>query len=253
MRLVSYNILDGGEGRADPLAEVIEAQRPDIVVLVEADVPSVVERIAQRLKMEYVQAEGRKHGGAILTRGGILESINHSLIHDEFSDCVLEATIDLAGAEWTVTAVHLRPRAKLEDEAAREREIAAILDIFAKHRQEKRPHLLAGDFNANSPIQHVDPAKCKRRTQEDIAANGGTLPRTAIQKLLDTDYVDTFHAVAGSTAAKTGSFTTQHPGQRVDFIFSYGIDPRRIKEAKIEQDRLAQFASDHFPAVVEIE
>ena len=34
MRLVSYNILDGGEGRADPLAEVIEAQRPDVIGLV---------------------------------------------------------------------------------------------------------------------------------------------------------------------------------------------------------------------------
>ena len=253
MRLVSYNILDGGEGRADPLAEVIEAQQPDIVVLVEADVPAVVERIARRLKMDFVQAEGRKHGGAILSRGGILESINHSLLHDEFSDCVLEATIDLSGTEWTITVVHLHARARPEDEAAREREIAAILDIFAKHRAENRPHLLAGDFNANSSVQHVDPAKCKRRTQEDIAANGGILPRTAIEKLLSADYVDTFHAVAPSAAAKTGSFTTQHPGQRVDYIFLYGIDPRRIKQAKVEQDRLAQYASDHFPVVVEIE
>ena len=46
MRLVSYNILDGGEGRADPLAEVLLAQRADVVVLLEADQISVVERIA---------------------------------------------------------------------------------------------------------------------------------------------------------------------------------------------------------------
>ena len=45
MKLVSYNILDGGEGRADPLAEVIESQSPDIVVLIEADNPDVLERI----------------------------------------------------------------------------------------------------------------------------------------------------------------------------------------------------------------
>ena len=31
MRVVSYNILDGGEGRADPLAEVLIARRPDVV------------------------------------------------------------------------------------------------------------------------------------------------------------------------------------------------------------------------------
>ena len=37
MRIVSYNILDGGVGRADPIAEVLLAQRPDVVGLVEAD------------------------------------------------------------------------------------------------------------------------------------------------------------------------------------------------------------------------
>jgi endonuclease/exonuclease/phosphatase family metal-dependent hydrolase len=253
VRLVSYNILDGGEGRADPLAEVIEAQRPDIVALVEADNPAVIERIATRLKMEFVAAEGRRHGAAILSRWPILESVNHSLLREEFSDCVLEGTIDgPLGMEWTLAAVHLHPRARLEDEARRVREIDAILDIFAVHRKENRPHILAGDFNANSPIQTIDPNNCKPRTREDIAANGGELPRIAIQKLLDAGYTDSLHALNGAAAAKTGSFTTQYPGQRVDYIFTYGISPDQLTEARIEQDRLAQFASDHFPAIVEI-
>jgi endonuclease/exonuclease/phosphatase family metal-dependent hydrolase len=253
VRLVSYNILDGGEGRADPLAEVIEAQRPDVVTLVEADNPAVIERIATRLKMEFVAAEGRRHGAAILSRWPILESVNHLLLREEFSDCVLEATIEGPNAlQWTLAAVHLHPRARLKDEARRVREIDAILDIFAAHRMENRPHVLAGDFNANSPIQTIDPDKCKPRTREDIAANGGELPRTAIQKLLDAGYTDSLHALHGTAAAKTGSFTTQYPGQRVDYIFTYGIIPDQLTEARIEQDRLAQFASDHFPAIVEI-
>ena len=49
MRLVSYNILDGGVGRADPIAEILQAQNADIVVLLEADDLSVVERIAGEL------------------------------------------------------------------------------------------------------------------------------------------------------------------------------------------------------------
>jgi endonuclease/exonuclease/phosphatase family metal-dependent hydrolase len=253
VRLVSYNILDGGEGRADPLAEVIEAQRPDVVVLVEADVPEVIERISRRLKMEYVLAEGKKHGGAILVRGGILESINHSLLHKELEDCVLETTVSVGGAEWNVTAVHLHPRAKLEDEAVREKEIAVILEIFAKQRAAGRAHLFTGDFNANSPVQEIVVEECKRKTREEIAKNGGVLPRSAVKKILDAGYLDTFHAVNGEKARRVGSFTTQHPGQRVDYIFSFGIEPRRLKEARVERDRLAQFASDHFPVVVEIE
>jgi endonuclease/exonuclease/phosphatase family metal-dependent hydrolase len=252
VRLVSYNILDGGEGRADPLAEVIEAQRPDVVVLVEADVRAVVGRIARRLKMEFVVGEGKNHGGAILARGEILESVNHSLLHEEFSDCVLEATVLAGGVEWVVTAVHLHARARFEDEAVREKEIAAILDIFGQHRAQGRPHLLAGDFNANSPVQEVVVEECKPRTREDTAKNGGVLPRTAVQKLLSAGYMDSLHAVMGARAAKIGTFTTQHPGQRVDYIFSFGIDPSRMKEARVETDRLAKYASDHFPVMVEI-
>jgi endonuclease/exonuclease/phosphatase family metal-dependent hydrolase len=253
VRLVSYNILDGGEGRADPLAEVIEALRPDVVVLVEADVPEVVERIARRLKMEFVLAEGKKHGGAILVRGGILESINHSVLHDDLEDCVLEATVSVGGAEWSVTAVHLHPRAKLEDEVVREKEIGVILDIFAKHRAEGRAHLLAGDFNANSPVQEVVVGECKPKTREEVKKNGGVLPRTAVKKILDAGYVDTFHAVNGEKARRVGSFTTQYPGQRVDYIFSFAMEQKRLKEARVERDRLAQFASDHFPVMVELE
>jgi endonuclease/exonuclease/phosphatase family metal-dependent hydrolase len=36
----------------------------------------------------------------------------------------------------------------------------------------------------------------------------------------------------------------------VDYIFTFGIDSPR--DAWIEQDRLARYASDHFPVGVEI-
>src|SRR5580765_3303972 len=118
MRAVSYNILDGGEGRADPIAEVIEAQRPDVVCLVEASDLAVVERIANRLKMDFVQAMGRKKGAAsaLLTRYTIRESVNHALLREGLSKSLLEATlVDSAGMEWIVGVVHLHAHALEED------------------------------------------------------------------------------------------------------------------------------------------
>ena len=236
VRLVSYNILDGGEGRADPLAEVIEAQRPDVVVLVGEG--RMCGRLSsgwcrERLKMEFVVGEGKNHGGAILARGEILESVNHSLLHEEFSDCVLEATVLAGGVEWVVTAVHLHARARFEDEAVREKEIAAILDIFGQHRAPGAAAFARrGVSMPEFAGEEVVVEECKPRTREDTAKNGGVLPRTAVQKLLSAGYMDSLHAVMGVRAAKIGTFTTQHPGQRVDYIFSFGIDPSRMKEAR---------------------
>src|SRR5215207_11652246 len=93
MRIVSYNILDGGEGRADPLAEVIEAQRPDVVALVEATDLTVIERIAKRLGFDYVHAPGNTQASALLTRYTIRHSINHALLDQRMSKSFLEALL----------------------------------------------------------------------------------------------------------------------------------------------------------------
>ncbi len=252
MRLVSYNILDGGEGRADPLAEVIQAQRPDIVVLIEADNIDVVERISRRLGMDAIRGQGAEHAVAILSHWPIVSSINHAAVHPG-PRCLLEASIRQPdGAEWIIAATHLHPRAFEADEQEREKELAGLLDVFAEYRRAARPHILAGDFNANSPIQRIDPDKCKEKTRDAWRANGGQIPRRVIQRLLDSGYVDTLQAAHGDAAGTMTTFTTQHPGQRLDYIFTHGIAPQRLTAAWTEQDRLAKYASDHFPVGAEI-
>jgi endonuclease/exonuclease/phosphatase family metal-dependent hydrolase len=253
MRVLSYNILDGGEGRADPIAEVIEAQRPDVVALVEAEDLTVVERIARRLRMDYVHAPGRTQASALLTRFAIRDSINHALLRDGMTKSFLEATvIDDAGGEWSLGVVHLHHYARESDETTRERELAVVLDVFAPHRAANRPHILCGDFNADAPDQKIDPQQVKQSTRDAWHANGGHIPRRAIASLLAHGYVDTLRAVRGEEALTMGTFSTQHPGQRVDHIFTHGVDRNRLTQAWIEYDRLAKYASDHFPVGLEI-
>lgn len=253
MRIVSYNILDGGVGRADPLAEVILAQRPDIISLVEADDPVVVERIATRSKMDFIHATGGEKGAALLSRWNIRQTIDHVALGGNDFRSFLEATvIDPGGFEWTIGVVHLHPRAFEADERLREKQVARLLEVFQDRREKKTPHLLVGDFNSNSPIQQIDPARCKEKTREAWEANGGSIPRRAIQRLLDAEYVDTLDAVDPGAAKRVGSFTTQFPGQRIDYVFSWGFERPKIEQAWIEQDRLATYASDHYPVGAQI-
>jgi endonuclease/exonuclease/phosphatase family metal-dependent hydrolase len=51
LRLLTYNILDGGVGREAAISEVIRAAAPDVVVLQEVMQPLLLERIAATLDM----------------------------------------------------------------------------------------------------------------------------------------------------------------------------------------------------------
>jgi endonuclease/exonuclease/phosphatase family metal-dependent hydrolase len=73
-----------------------------------------------------------------------------------------------------------------------------------------------------------------------------------MQKLFDAGYIDTLAAYDPAMAASAGSFTTQTPGQRLDYVLTSGIDPVNVRSAWIEQGRLAKYASDHFPVGADI-
>ncbi len=254
MRIVSYNILNGGEGRADPLAEVIGAQRPDIIALVEAEFPPVVERIANRFKMDFIVADANGTAAALLSRFPIETSINHAALHaGEMTKSFLQATLRTAEGSLDVGVVHLHAYAFEGDENVRIREIQVVLDAFEPARRASRPHLLAGDFNSTAPAQQVDITACRPTTQQAFSANGGRIPRRVVQGILDAGYIDALSRASHGAVDRVGSFTTLHPGERVDHIFTFGIALERLKWAHVEQDRLAKYASDHFPVALEIE
>lgn len=254
MRIVSYNILDGGEGRADPLAEVILAQKPDIVAIVEADNPEVLERLGRRLRMEYIHAEGHRTAAALFSRWPIRDSINHAALEKKLKKAFLEATIvDPSGHEITFGVIHLPAHASEENEEAREASLKIVLRKMKRLREAKARHILCGDFNSNSPVQKIEIKKCKKSTQREYIENGNKIPRRVVQKILNAGYIDTLHAFDPGAGETQGTFSTQHPGQRVDYIFSFGFDVKAIRPAWIETDRLAKYASDHFPIGAEIQ
>lgn len=249
MRIISHNILDGGIGRADPVAEVLDAQRADVVVLVEADDDWVVQRIARRLHMTAVIGDGQDHRVAILSRYPVLRTVHHSAFDPTGPRALLEAELDVAGHPVTLFALHLSPKATLVAEAHRGRQIQRLLALAAPLRDAGRPHILAGDFNANAPGQRIDVSRCKPSTRQAAAENGGNIPREAIALLLDAGYTETLAAVRRDEAFDLTTFTTHHPGQRVDYIFTHGIAP---VNAWVETDRLATYASDHYPVGAEL-
>ena len=52
-RILTYNILVGGTRRIEQITNMIQSAQPDVVGLVEATDPRVVEELAERLGMDY--------------------------------------------------------------------------------------------------------------------------------------------------------------------------------------------------------
>ena len=145
MRIVSYNILNGGEGRADPLAEVLIAQHADVVCLVECTVDSVLQRIASRMNMDVALSSAGRDSVALLSRWPIFESIDHAAVRDGFTGSLLEAVVQGPdGVELPIGVLHLSAKATDERESKRLAEIDNVLDAFARHRQAGRPSCACG-------------------------------------------------------------------------------------------------------------
>ena len=211
----------------------------------------MVDRLAKRLDMDFTVGRGREdHAVALLSRLPILESVNHAAIQTDGPRCFLEVLLEGEAGPVSVGLLHLSAHATEADEDRRMAEIAVVLDAFAGHRHEGRPHVLMGDFNSNSPVALVDLDRLKPRSRREFDANGGALPRRVIQAVLDAGYADSLHAVDPAFAKTAATFTTRHPGQRVDFIFCHGLTPFA---AGVETDRLATYASDHYPVFAEVD
>lgn len=280
MRIVSYNILEGGIGRADPIAEVLLAQRADVIGLVEADDPAMLDRIAWRLGFDCIAGEGRKgRTAAILTRGRILESINHAarLLNAGRQPGVadggeaetrrataarrasraapprsfLEATVEVDQRELTLAVVHTSAKASRRRERRRQRQIASVLEVLADRRAAGTAHVLIGDFNATAPVQELVRERIPPKNRKYFDRYGD-LPRAAIRSVLEAGYLDSLAEHDPAAARTAGTFTTLEPGQRVDYIFTFGLGRRQIASAWIETDRLATYASDHYPIGAQI-
>lgn len=154
-RILSYNILVGGGRRINQLTSMIRSANPDIVGLVEATNPQVVEELAERLGMEHRMSAYARHTQdwqvALLSRLPIVHAYTH--VHPgAITKPVLEVGVEEPGGQQlTVFVTHLSAAFShgWAGEGIRQREVQEILRILVT--KQGTPHLLMGDFNELAP------------------------------------------------------------------------------------------------------
>src|SRR2546430_10685559 len=166
-RIVSYNILAGGYSlrekgakRVEQLTHIIHSAQPDVVGLVEAihpqltQKPLVIEEIAKALNMRLIIGAAATHQTdyqlAILTRLPVVSVRTHAR-PGVLNKPLLEVRVEeSSGQQLTVFVTHLSASfsKRRAGNVIREREVQEILRITAPLREQKKPHILMGDFNS---------------------------------------------------------------------------------------------------------
>lgn len=243
LRLLTYNIRYGGRGREDLLIATISACAPDVVLLQEATIPSVVERIAEGTAMGQWATFKRQSLGFLSRR-----PVEHFEWHrPRFSR---HAFLEVVPTDTQVRlfGVHLSAVHAAWTERRRVIEVRALLHSI--DREQTGLHVLAGDFNTLAPGELLDIRRLPHRLRPFVWLSGGRIRWRTIREVLDAGYVDAFRHLHPSEPGST--FPTSDPHIRLDYVFVPRQFADRVPSCELRNDDGARAASDHFPLLAEL-
>jgi endonuclease/exonuclease/phosphatase family metal-dependent hydrolase len=253
LRLLTYNIREGGVGRAEEIAEVIGAAKPDVVALQEARDPAVVERIAKLAGFSSFGSR-RSHSTGFLSNVPV---IAHDWRHPPRTrHAVLE--VKLAAGFPRLFVLHLRAWFSNWTERQRARELRGLLDgIQVQLKREDQAfafHILAGDFNALAPGEKLDSSHMPGWIRGMIWLSGRDIARTTIEMMQSHGYIDAWRAMHSDQENEPGyTFPVWDPHVRLDYVFTPAEFASRFAACQVQRTpETVRRASDHFPLLVEI-
>ena len=250
MRLLTYNILRGGQGREAEIVEVIRAVDPDVVVVQEALEVACFHRIATALEMSPYLAENRGRlplRVGLLSRLPILDSRTLDL-WPVWPSC-LQASVQLAnGAFLTVYGVHLAAYYPWFFERWRTHQVRSLLRYIRRTAPEH--HLLAGDFNAIAPGDRASLAQAPLWVKAQAWFQLGYIPRWALGPLPEAGYVDCFRNLHPEEDGFT--LPSPNPQVRLDYVFASPTLANTLRECRVVRaPKEVEVASDHLPVLAE--
>jgi exodeoxyribonuclease III len=242
-RLLTYNIRFGGVGRVEPLARIVNACAPDVVLLQEATRPAVVEQLARKTGMREWRAF---HGQSLgyLSR----QPVEHASWHRPRVSRHAFLEVIPAGAPLRLFGVHLSAIHAAWTEQRRLYELRALLRSI-RDRQNGL-HVLAGDFNTLAPGAELDVTRLPLRLRPFVWLSGGRIRWRTIQTVLNAAYVDAFRTKHPDDPGFT--VPSIDPQVRLDYAFLPAAYTDRIIGCDLVRHPDVKSASDHYPVVLDL-
>jgi len=221
LKIMSWNIQEGGDDRLDAIAVVMRANKPDCLALLEADSLSNAEALASELGMTLSYGAANCPSAVAWVDGPDTGQCREPSASATGQD----AAGDRTGVERrTAATVCNPPRITLEIQQPLD-EVVTILEVLDQRGGDC--HVLAGDLNAlrpGDPIGTPPPGESLRGDAADDAA------RLTIRRILDARYVDCFRHIHPRRRGFT--YPSEAAWLPFDYIFALtGIDtlPRHVR------------------------
>jgi endonuclease/exonuclease/phosphatase family metal-dependent hydrolase len=245
LRLMTYNIYEGAEGREEPLLEVLRASEPDLLLLQEVVDQRSARWLSDVLGMTLVFApsNARTRNVALLSRSPIA----HGEAYHPFPlfRTLLLATVLLpSGDALNLFGTHLG----LLHDLWRVWEIAVILRrIRAYEREHPAAYsLLAGDFNSVAPGEPVKLQGQPSLLKLVLALQFKAAPRLALRLVTRAGWRDCYRLCHASRPGLT--MPASRPAARLDYIFASHPLARHLRRCDVLYEPEATLvASDHLP------
>jgi exodeoxyribonuclease III len=250
IRLLTYNILKGGQEREAQIVEVIRSVAPDVVVVQEVLDVDRFRQIATSLGMSPYLAQSQ---GRLPLRVGLLSQLpildyRTLRLWPLWPGC-FQATVQLANApSLTVFGLHLAAYYPWFLEWWRAHQVRALLRYI--RRTAPGWHLLAGDFNTIAPGDRASLGQAPLWVKAQTWFQLGYIPRWTLGPLLDAGYVDCFRKLH----PKEDGFTlpSVDPQVRLDYVFAAPSLNDALRESRvITSPTEVASASDHLPVLTE--
>lgn len=234
MRVMTQNILFGGEARFEALCQVLAAARPDVLCLQECLGWEDGIRLGQlagalglppddahvHLSPSNPRGSGRRFHLALLSRLPILTARSHTA---GLGHSLLQATLALppddalsasASPPKTLTVFGAHLVAGSEDQRLAETDV--LLQHLAPHLHRGDPVILLGDLNALSPADPYPPDLDARFTRLGITKYGSPPRFDVMHRLLAAPLFDTLTRRAPDTPWATALRGRRSPGPPTD-------------------------------------
>lgn len=248
LRVMTYNILDGGENRESLICEVIKEGDPDVVILQEVFTEAFLKFLSRSLGMSYFIGSGNKRRKvALLSKLPVLSFQSYHPIFPIWRNFI-DAEIEYQPSR-TARFIGVHPMANLGIvfEICRFWEIRHVARYLRRYKN--MPCLIAGDFNAIAPGESVKLETMPNWLKSIIFLQGNRVYHFSITKLLSAGFVDCFRSL---NSEQGFTLPPPNPNSRLDYVFvNATMRPYLRKCWVVREPSRVDHASDHYPVMAE--